>query len=73
MMDESRRVAAVGLSPENAYLYMRGHNIYDLILRIGNALSDGNHDFRTEVLRRSVSFSGYLEIENVVSDIKAAL
>ena len=65
--------SSVGLSPENAYLYMRGHNIYDLILRIGNALSDGNHDFRTEVLRRSVSFSGYLEIENVVSDIKTAL
>ncbi len=65
--------SAIGLSQENAYLYMRGHNIYDLILRVGNALSGRNHDFMAEVLSQSIIFSGYPEIENVVFDIQAVI
>lgn len=73
-IEETETLAStIGLSPENAYLYMRGHNIYDLILRVGNALSDGNHDFKVEVLGQSISFSGYPEIEKVVSDIQTSL
>lgn len=39
-----------GLTDTTSYLFMQGHCIFDLVLRIGNALLDGRHDFRYEVL-----------------------
>jgi hypothetical protein len=31
---------AIGVFPENAYLFVRGHNLYDLISRIGNKVNE---------------------------------
>ncbi len=32
--------AALGLHPDNTYLYIRGHNILDLIVKIGNTINN---------------------------------
>ena len=70
-IDAMRHTAeTAGLCISNAYLYMQGHCIYNLIHRIGNALSDGKIDFKAEVLDHVLSTSGYKEVDNIVRDIK---
>lgn len=65
--------SAAGLTPNTAYLYFRGHCIYDLILKIGNALSGNNLAFKPQVLDAALQMSGYPEIEHVISDVKTLL
>lgn len=38
--DEAKRYTPLGLQPANAYLYARGHNLYDLLTRLGKALCE---------------------------------
>lgn len=48
---------------------MQGHCVYDLVVRIGNALCKGKHNFMYEVLAPAYTCSGYGEIESVKADI----
>ena len=50
-------------------LYMQGHCVFDLVLRIGNFLCNGKSDFLYEVLIPSYTCNGYHEIDMVKSDI----
>lgn len=59
----------IGMTQDNAYLYMQGHCIYDLILRIGNFICNREHNFMYEVLSPAFSVCGYDEIEMVKADI----
>ncbi len=68
-----QRASGVGMTADNAYLYMQGHCVYDLIMRIGNFLSNKTHDFLYEVLSASFVPDGYAEIEMINSDIKQCL
>lgn len=61
----------LGLTHETAYLYMQGHCVYDLVHRIGGFLDTSPEVFKVAVLDRTLQLSGYLEIDNVISDIKA--
>lgn len=68
-----RTAVGIGLTSDNAYLYMQGHCVYDLVLRVGNALAQPSHDFKYEVLSPAFSCDGYHEIEMVKSDIAQLL
>lgn len=63
------RASDIGMTADNAYLYMQGHCVYDLVLRMGNALCGNSHDFKYEVLDPAFYASGYNEIDLVKSDI----
>lgn len=63
----------IGVTENNAYLYMQGHCVYDLVLRIGNFLCNKKYDFMYEVLTPAFSCSGYTEIEKVKADIAKIL
>ena len=63
-----------GLTPENAYLHIQGHKLYDLVARIGTMLCRGKRvAFKSEVLDNGFPVSGYREIDNVQSDLNTIL
>lgn len=64
---------SAGLTPDTAYLYMQGHCIYDILLRMGNVLTEGKHHFGTEVMAASLQYSGYPEMEHIKSDVMTVL
>lgn len=62
------------LTPDNAYLHMQGHKIYDLVANIGKLLCRGKRiSFKTDVLDSGFPVSGYTEIDNVQSDLTTIL
>jgi hypothetical protein len=59
------------LDEANAYLHIQGHQLYKLVLRIGTMLCQGTGvAFKTDVLDKSIQTDGYLEINNLQSDLK---
>ena len=63
-----------GLTPENAYLHIQGHKLYNLIVNIGTMLCKGMRvAFKTEVLDNGFPVSGYMEIDGVQSDLRTIL
>jgi len=60
----------LGLTADTAYLFMQGHCIFDLVLRIGRTLCDGRHDFRYEVLMQTLAVGTSPEMNHILSDIK---
>lgn len=61
---------ALGMTPENAYLYMQGHCIYNLVHRIGACLLGDADVFKADVLDKTLQMGGYYEIDKLISDIK---
>ncbi|MDE6290931.1 MAG: hypothetical protein K2M16_05315, partial [Muribaculaceae bacterium] len=60
--------------PENAYLHIQGHKLYDLIAYIGWLLCKGKDvQFKSEVLENGFPISGYPEIDSVQSDLTTIL
>lgn len=64
-----KQASDIGMVPDNSYLYMQGHCVYDLLLRIGNFLCNGKNDFMYEVLKPAYQMEGYQEMEMIKSDI----
>ncbi|MDE6578169.1 MAG: DUF4435 domain-containing protein [Muribaculaceae bacterium] len=63
-----------GLTPDNAYLHIQGHKLYDLIVYIGTMLCKGKRiAFKSEVLDKGFPISGYTEIDSVQSDLRTIL
>ena len=59
-----------GLTESSAYLYMQGHCVYDLLLRIGRFLLDNTQlDFEYEVLKNDIHFGEYPEIICLQNDL----
>ncbi len=66
--------AIEGLTPENAYLHIQGHKLYDLVLNIGTMLCKGKRvAFKSEVLDNGFPVVGYTEIDKVQSDLSSIL
>lgn len=74
------QIEALGANPNNLYLYLRGHNIYDLTLTLCRDVSRmmlrqakqnmrilDHIDFE---LRRVIHFDSYLPIRQIADDIK---
>lgn len=60
----------LGLTENNTYLHLRGHNIWSLLNHIGNMLCRPLQiNFTKQVLLPSLQLSGYWEIEKIQQDI----
>lgn len=60
----------MGIKYDNAYLYMQGHCIYDMLKRIGAALTNQSaSDFECQALYHNLKFDKYPEIQTLVNDI----
>lgn len=70
--EERKRYSALGLTKDNAYLHIRGHNIFELLEYIGRQLCRPQRlKFKDDVLKRCLSSESYWEIEHIISDIKS--
>lgn len=69
--EESARYASMGLNLDNAYLHVRGHNIYDLVSYIGRMYSKhARMSFDEEILGK-VSVGGeYWEYTRIIDDLQ---
>lgn len=69
---EKMKLAAAneGLTEETAYLFMQGHCVFDLVLRVGKTLCNRTHDFQYEVLIPSLEHCASAEMNRVLVDIK---
>ncbi len=57
------------IPPSNAYLYVRGHSIFNTVVSIGEKLCEGTGvDFKSQILLSSIAFDEYDEIKKVASD-----
>ena len=66
--------AQLGLTEENTYLHLRGHNIFNLISHIGKMLcSHYQINFREQVLIPSLQQSGYWEMDKINKDIQQTI
>lgn len=66
--------AVDGLTRENVYLHMQGHQLYKLVMHIGNMLCQGKKiAFRTQILDTALHTAGYAEIDNLQSDLRVIL
>lgn len=61
--------AGLGLNADTAYLYMQGHCVYDLCLRIGYVLCNRMHDFEYEVLKPSLTNCASTEMSHVIAEL----
>ena len=60
------------LDETNAYLHVQGHQLYKLVLHIGTLLCHGTSvAFKADVLDKAFHTEGYVEINNVQSDLVA--
>lgn len=72
---EEARYASMGIVEGNAYLHVRGHNLYDLIKSIGHQLCSSHKiDFENKILNIAVPEEDlYWEIERVANDLHQIL
>lgn len=66
----STTAVRLGLTKDTAYLYMQGHCIFDLVLRIGNVLCNKKRNFLYEVLDPSLIHCKSAEMKHVIADLK---
>lgn len=61
---------ALDVNEENAYLHVRGHNVFDLVSYIGDLLCRGTSvSFKNDVLTNELPPQDYWQIKKVASDI----
>jgi len=65
---------ALDVNEENAYLHVRGHNVFDLVAYIGDLLCRGTSvSFKNDVLTNELPPQDYWQIKKVASDIDVTL
>ena len=58
------------VNEQNAYLHIRGHNLFDLVAYIGDLLCRGTSvSFKKDVLMNGLPPQTYWQIKKVVEDI----
>ena len=68
--DEKVYCQVLGVNEQNAYLHVRGHNLFDLVSYIGDLLCRGTSiSFRNDVLVYDLPSQNYWEIKKVACDI----
>ncbi len=74
LKEEEKTCTALGITSDNAYMYMRGHNIYDFIESIGRTICKVRDvSFKRDVLNSNILTVGYREVEKIQEDLKAIL
>lgn len=67
---ESNYCEAINVNEQNAYLHVRGHNIFDLVAYIGNLLCRGTSvSFKNDVLMADLPPQTYWEIRKVAENV----
>lgn len=67
---EDRYCQTLNVNEENAYLHVRGHNIFDLVAYIGDLLCRGTSvSFKNDILMNELPPQNYWQIKKVASDI----
>lgn len=67
---ESAYYAPMGVLEANAYLYVRGHCLYNSLLSIGTKLCEGTGvDFEQNILKSALALEQYNEISKIKTDI----
>ena len=70
--EEATLYSVKGLTADNAYLHVRGHNIYDLVLYIGKRMTSSMRINFTEDVLKEVPLSGnYWEYTEIEKDLKS--
>jgi len=65
---------ALNVNEENAYLHVRGHNVFDLVAYIGDLLCRGTSvSFKNDVLMKELPPQDYWQIKKVASDISTII
>ena len=68
--EEQRKCELNGVSPDNLYLYVRGHSLYNLLISFGDRLcARSGVDFEHNILKSSLAFNRYEAIEKIGEDI----
>lgn len=68
---EAVNYAAKGLDDENAYLHVRGHNIYELTSNIGRMFSSHLQIcFKTNVIKKALVGGAYWEYSEIENDLR---
>lgn len=68
---EKQYYQQLGLIESNAYLHIRGHHLYHLIMNIGQQLCRGKRvNFEDEILLDEIAMNGYWEIEKIGEDLR---
>ena len=68
--NEMEQYSRFGLQKENAYLYVRGHCLYNYLVSIGKKLCEGTGvDFEQNILKESLAYEEYQEISKIQNDI----
>ncbi len=71
---ESSYCNALNVNEENAYLHVRGHNVFDLVVYIGDLLCRGTSvSFKNDVLTNDLSLQEYWQIKEIASDIESII
>ena len=67
---ESNYCQTLNVNEQNAYLHMRGHNIFDLVAYMGDLLCRGTSvSFKNDILANELPPQNYWQIKKVASDI----
>lgn len=67
---ESNYCKTLNVNEQNAYLHIRGHNLFDLVAYIGDLLCRGTSvSFKKDVLMNGLPPQTYWQIKKVVEDI----
>ena len=67
---ESNYYQSLNVNEQNAYLHIRGHNLFDLVTYIGDLLCHGTSvSFRKDVLMNELPPQTYWQIKRIISDI----
>lgn len=67
---ESSYCQTLNVNEQNAYLHMRGHNIFDLVAYMGDLLCRGTSvSFKNDILANELPPQNYWQIKKVASDI----
>lgn len=69
--NESAYYATLGVKEENAYLYVRGHCLYNSLVSLGTKLCENmGVDFEQNILKSALAFEQYDEISQIKKDIR---
>ncbi|MDL2222426.1 DUF4435 domain-containing protein, partial [Parabacteroides sp. OttesenSCG-928-N08] len=67
---ESQYYIRMGLTSDNAYLFVRGHCLYNYLVSIGAKLCRGTGvDFEQNILKTTLAYDQYEEISKISRDI----
>jgi len=71
----SMRLEQCGITRDNVYLHVRGHNLYDMIQHVGKILCHGTRiSFTNDVLRFGWDEEPeYWQYQRLISDLRAIL